>query len=282
MARAAGSEDPGSVSQKTYSGALFDMDGTLLDIESLSCETIDKLLRKYALEMGDMERANSETALWTRPDHLGIVGKRAEHWTTDVLERTKFAHGKVEWQRVYQDWEDALDESYGKPGGAPLLPGVERVTRELQERLSSTASTASTSPKKRRLNTPEQQTPAMAIATSSNRHAALRKLTCSEANSTMFRRFCHQMITAEDVSQGKPNPEPFQKAAELVRRKPEECVAFEDSPFGCMSAKAAGCFVVAIPDMIMDAATREKTFPPEIADLVLSSLEDFDVQRFFG
>ncbi len=54
-----------------------------------------------------------------------------------------------------------------------------------------------------------------------------------------------RMVTAECVRNGKPHPEPFLVGAELLRRRPEECVVFEDSVSGVRAGRAAGCTVVA-------------------------------------
>lgn len=48
------------------------------------------------------------------------------------------------------------------------------------------------------------------------------------------------MITAEDVVRGKPDPEPFLKAAALLGVDPSKCLVFEDSPTGIAAAEAAG------------------------------------------
>ncbi|HEY5249311.1 MAG TPA: HAD-IA family hydrolase, partial [Dermatophilaceae bacterium] len=48
------------------------------------------------------------------------------------------------------------------------------------------------------------------------------------------------MVTAEDCSPGKPDPEPFRLGAELLGRRPADLVAAEDSPAGIASARAAG------------------------------------------
>lgn len=53
-------------------------------------------------------------------------------------------------------------------------------------------------------------------------------------------------VTAEDVGEGKPNPEPFQKAAKLLGVVPDRCIAFEDSPSGALAARAAGVNLVAV------------------------------------
>jgi sugar-phosphatase len=56
-----------------------------------------------------------------------------------------------------------------------------------------------------------------------------------------------KMITADDISHGKPNPEPYLNGARLLGFKPEECMVFEDAPAGIRAGKAAGMVVIAFP-----------------------------------
>ena len=53
------------------------------------------------------------------------------------------------------------------------------------------------------------------------------------------------LVTANDVSQGKPDPAPYLAGAALLGAPPEECVVFEDAESGTQSGRAAGCIVVA-------------------------------------
>lgn len=53
-------------------------------------------------------------------------------------------------------------------------------------------------------------------------------------------------ITFENVSKGKPDPEPFQLGAKSLNLDPKECVAFEDAQAGIYSALDAGCQVIAV------------------------------------
>jgi len=53
-------------------------------------------------------------------------------------------------------------------------------------------------------------------------------------------------VSADHVSQGKPHPEPFQRGAEGLGLRPDQCVAVEDSPAGVASARAAGAKVLAV------------------------------------
>jgi sugar-phosphatase len=52
------------------------------------------------------------------------------------------------------------------------------------------------------------------------------------------------IVTAEDVSRGKPDAEPYRLAADCLGVHPAECTAIEDAPDGVRSAVAAGCGLV--------------------------------------
>lgn len=54
------------------------------------------------------------------------------------------------------------------------------------------------------------------------------------------------VVTGESVTNGKPHPEPYLKAASLLGVPIERCLAIEDSPLGIRSAHASGARVVAI------------------------------------
>lgn len=54
-------------------------------------------------------------------------------------------------------------------------------------------------------------------------------------------------LAGDEVARGKPHPEPYLTAAELLDVDPERCVVLEDSPPGVAAGGAAGCAVVAVP-----------------------------------
>jgi sugar-phosphatase len=54
------------------------------------------------------------------------------------------------------------------------------------------------------------------------------------------------LISADMVARGKPDPECFLRAAELLGVDPKECLAFEDAPAGIAAAEAAGMMVVGV------------------------------------
>lgn len=80
-----------------------------------------------------------------------------------------------------------------------------------------------------------------------------------------------EIVTAADVSAGKPEPDIFLEAARRLGRVPSECVVLEDSLPGYEAALAAGMIVVICPC----AVTRYCTFPT--AARVVGSLREVDL-----
>lgn len=83
-------------------------------------------------------------------------------------------------------------------------------------------------------------------------------------------------ISGDDVDNGKPNPEPYLKAAARLGVQPVECLVVEDSVVGVAAAVAAGMRVVAWPeentppDNYREAdyfVTCEKEFPRQLLPL---------------
>lgn len=55
------------------------------------------------------------------------------------------------------------------------------------------------------------------------------------------------IVAGDHITNSKPHPEPYLRAAELIGVPASDCLAIEDSPTGVRSAAAAGCVVVAVP-----------------------------------
>jgi sugar-phosphatase len=80
------------------------------------------------------------------------------------------------------------------------------------------------------------------------------------------------MVTADDVTQGKPHPQPYLKGAEILGLNPVDCVVLEDAPSGLKAARAAGCRSFGIPttyrrDELVDAT------------VILESLQQLSVRK---
>ncbi len=77
------------------------------------------------------------------------------------------------------------------------------------------------------------------------------------------------LVTRSDVTRGKPHPETFLRAAELLKVDPANCLALEDSHNGVRAAAAAGMATIMIPDLLKPTAEIES-----LCVGVLPSLDD--------
>jgi len=66
-----------------------------------------------------------------------------------------------------------------------------------------------------------------------------------------------QMVTSNDIVNGKPSPEPYLKGAEMLGMAAADCVVVEDAPAGIRSGKAAGARVIAVQTTERDSLLRE-------------------------
>jgi sugar-phosphatase len=86
-----------------------------------------------------------------------------------------------------------------------------------------------------------------------------------------------RLVTAERVTKGKPDPEPYRRGAELVGVPAAECVVVEDAPSGVRAGKAAGCRVLGVMGTHNEEQLREAG-----ADWVVASLEDVRASAIAG
>ncbi|MEU6766055.1 HAD family hydrolase [Streptomyces sp. NPDC046853] len=127
-------------------------------------------------------------------------------------------------------------------GGVVLLPG----TRELLESLP-----------------PER----WAVVTSAGRRLA-------EARLAEVGIEAGTVVAADDITRGKPDPEPFLLAAAKLGVDPARCVVFEDAPAGLTAGRAAGMTTVAL------ATTH--TAGELFADVVVKDLSAVSAQATEG
>lgn len=80
------------------------------------------------------------------------------------------------------------------------------------------------------------------------------------------------MVTSEDVTAGKPDPQVFLKASAKTGVPPKLCVVFEDAHVGIEAAKRAGMQVIAV-------ATTNRIEDLGAADLAVHSLAELTVER---
>ena len=99
-----------------------------------------------------------------------------------------------------------------------------------------------------------------AIATSCDRRLARARIAATNLAPPSV------LVTADDVTNGKPAPDPFLEAARRLQVDPANCLVVEDSPMGLQAARAAGCATLAVIT----------TTPAEelMADAVVNTLAD--------
>jgi mannitol-1-/sugar-/sorbitol-6-phosphatase len=80
---------------------------------------------------------------------------------------------------------------------------------------------------------------ALAVVTSAGRGLASARLAAAGLAVA-------NLVTADDVVHGKPDPEPFRLGAELLGVKPARCLVLEDAPAGLAAGRAAGAACIAV------------------------------------
>ncbi len=108
-----------------------------------------------------------------------------------------------------------------------------------------------------------------AIATSGTRRTAYKRLT------VVGLPIPQVFITADDVKNGKPAPDPYRQAIEGLGFAPQDCVVIEDAPAGIASAKSAGAKVIAVTS----TSKREKLAE---ADFVIEAFSALSIKTSEG
>ena len=78
------------------------------------------------------------------------------------------------------------------------------------------------------------------------------------------------LVSADDVTRGKPDPEPWLTGARMLGVRPEDCLVIEDAPAGIQGARTAGMKVIGLTS----------TYPAQElfnADVVIASLQQIEV-----
>lgn len=104
----------------------------------------------------------------------------------------------------------------------------------------------------------------LALATSTHRHLTDAKLRNAGLSDVFALSVC-----GDEVTRGKPHPDPYLKAVSGLGLRPEQALALEDSPTGLTAAATAGLFTILVPDLL--PATEHTR---AIAGMVLPSLTE--------
>jgi HAD superfamily hydrolase (TIGR01509 family) len=133
-------------------------------------------------------------------------------------------------------------------GGLPWCPGA----RELLEALAA------------------EHTP-MALVTNTQR--ALTECALKSIGEHYF----SASVCGDEVPQGKPAPDVYQRAAALLGLEPSACLAIEDSVTGTAAAESAGCPVLVVPNDVEVPHGPRRRHLSSLADLGVA-----DLRRVYG
>lgn len=208
-------------------------DGVIFDMDGLLFDT-EMIYYQSTQKIADVMGFPYSKELYLQ--FLGVSDEEVQENYHRIFE--EYGREKVEEfiQRSYADTIEAFEA-----GKVPMKPGV----LELLDYLDA------------------QQIPKM-VASSNVRPAIELLLT----NAGIIDRF-EGIVSAEDVSRAKPDPEIFRKALGFLKTEPEQTLVLEDSSHGVTAAYTAGIPVIMVPDLLQpDEALRSKTLH------VLDSLHD--------
>jgi len=179
---------------------------------------------------------------WSEQDGLDLVGM-------SLYESSKIIKQKIgsdlEPEQIIQRLTDSVVAQLAV--SIPWRPGAQELLREL---------------KKNKIKT--------ALVTMS-----MSRMAHQVVNQIPFDAF-DIVVAGDDVVHGKPHPEPYLKAAELLGVNPEDCIAFEDSIAGLHSAEAAGTIAIGITNIIPIPAKPGRLIWP-----TLEGVRVADLRRLF-
>ncbi len=116
----------------------------------------------------------------------------------------------------------------------------------------------------------------LAIATSGNKD---KQFPVIEGTGLKLEWF-DAVITGDDVTKKKPDPQIYLITARKLGITPERCIVFEDAPAGVAAAKAAGMICVAVTSSVeADRLADADLVVPSLADLSLAQLRRMALSR---
>ena len=185
-------------------GAIFDMDGTLLNTERFYTQAWVETADKFNLpRKPELAKAMSGSNIKVMPDIL-----HSFYPDVDALQYV---------DTVVQFCKDKTKENL------ELMPGVNEILLFFKS-----------------------QNISMAVASSSNKDSIIENLQRSNILS-----FFDAIVGGNEVSNSKPAPDIFIKAAEKLNLNPKDCYVFEDSFNGVKAGHAANCLTIMIPDQVL-------------------------------
>ena len=184
-----------------------------------------------------------ENGLALPPDHfVQGFGKRNQVIIPEILQWTKDPQIIERWSERKESIYRAIAGKYG----IPIISGIKTLLLNLQEK----------------------QIPCV-VGTSTERKNVLLAFRQHNLGS-----FFHGIVSSEDVTRGKPDPEVFLKANQVIRQKAVDCIVFEDSLHGIEAALAGGMKPVGIT-----TTNSRQSLLKAGAEIVIDEMSEVDEDR---
>ena len=148
-----------------------------------------------------------------------IWAEFADRYEADLQEVLRYAHGRLTIDTVRRFL----------PAGVDAHAAATDLDADELERLDGIVEVPGAADLLRAL-----QGAPLAVVTSASRELARRRMAAAGVPPPSV------IITAEDVTSGKPSPEGYQRAATILGVPPEDCIVFEDAEAGLQAALASG------------------------------------------
>lgn len=187
----------------------------------------------------ERELAKNHGANWTEEDGASLIGLSLQDSSRIIKERIG---SDLEPQQIIDHLTSAVNAHLERE--IPWRPGAKELLRLLRRKGVKTA-----------------------LVTMSMRRTALQVV-----DAIGFKAF-DVVVAGDDVRHGKPHPEPYLLAAEKLGVKPGDCVAFEDSITGLLSAEAAGTKAVGIPNLMVIPQNAERNLWPTLEGVGMKELK---------
>ncbi len=122
-----------------------------------------------------------------------------------------------------------------------------------------------------------ERTP-MALVTNTQRALTERAL------KSIGEHYFSASVCGDEVPQGKPAPDAYERAAALLGLDPSECLAVEDSVTGTAAAESAGCPVLVVPNDVEVPAGRRRAHLSSLTGVGVADLRQVyvDLSRGIG
>jgi len=187
-----------------------------------------------------VEFARAHERPWTHDDQHAVMGSNSSEWAATMRSRLRLEH--LDASSIQDAIVDGMVERYATLA-SPVISGAPDVVRRVAARRP------------------------VAIASSSH-----RRVIEAAVDALGLHGVFGAIVSSDDVPRGKPAPDVYLLAADRLGVQATRCIVVEDSLNGVRAGKAAGAFVVLVPNASVPPAGDARN----LADLVLDRLADLD------